>query len=196
MTATADERHTQITTAATACFLRFGYQKTTMQEIARVARLSRPAIYQYFTDKPAIFRAAVAHLHDEAIALAEQELSGPGSLDSRLSAVFVAKYASTIDLIGRSPHAAELFDRNDSIAGDLALAGHARLERLLQTALRHAEKAGEVDLRSRKLTPTSAARLIDRAVQGLVNHALVDPTSWPGDLRTLMAVTVGGLRPA
>jgi AcrR family transcriptional regulator len=189
----ADERKGQIIDAALACFLRNGYQKTTMEEIARLARISRPALYQYFDDKAAIFRGVVGRLQDEAMEGARRSLAGSDSLAERLGGAFEAKYSSTVHLVGSSPHAAELFDSNDRIAGDLAAAAHTTLQRLLRSTLRTAEQRGEIDLGRRRLTVAGAARLIDHAVQGVVNHALAEPSTWPGELYRLIAIIGAGL---
>ena len=50
-----DERTREITDAARACFLQFGYAKTSMDDIAKRAGISRPLLYRVFKNKEAIF---------------------------------------------------------------------------------------------------------------------------------------------
>jgi AcrR family transcriptional regulator len=45
----------RILEAAEACFARYGFQKTSMEDIAREAGLSRRSVYRHFPDKSALF---------------------------------------------------------------------------------------------------------------------------------------------
>lgn len=49
----------RIVAAAETCFARFGFHKTSMEDIAREADLSRRSVYRYFPDKAALFREVV-----------------------------------------------------------------------------------------------------------------------------------------
>jgi AcrR family transcriptional regulator len=51
------DRRREILDAALACFLKFGYSKTSLDDIAKHAKLSRPLIYKRFPNKEAIFGA-------------------------------------------------------------------------------------------------------------------------------------------
>jgi AcrR family transcriptional regulator len=50
------ERHEEILDAAEQVFFEKSYEQSTMDDIARAARLSRALLYVYFKDKPAIMR--------------------------------------------------------------------------------------------------------------------------------------------
>jgi TetR/AcrR family transcriptional regulator, regulator of autoinduction and epiphytic fitness len=50
-----------ILTAATATFARFGYRKTSMDEVARAAGASRQGLYLHFPTKEELFRATVEY---------------------------------------------------------------------------------------------------------------------------------------
>ena len=52
-------RGDQVVQAAIGVFLRYGYARTTMADIAQAAGLSRPTLYLEFPDKDAIFHAVV-----------------------------------------------------------------------------------------------------------------------------------------
>jgi len=55
-------------------FARFGYRKTSMEEVARAAHISRPGLYFLFTSKESLFRAAVAQAVERDIAAVEHVL--------------------------------------------------------------------------------------------------------------------------
>ena len=50
-------RRREILDAAKTCFLKFGYGKTSLDDIARESGLSRPLLYRKFANKEAIFAA-------------------------------------------------------------------------------------------------------------------------------------------
>lgn len=53
-------RQVEIVDAATGIFLRYGFKKTTMEDIARTVGISRQALYLYFPTKEAVFKAVVS----------------------------------------------------------------------------------------------------------------------------------------
>jgi AcrR family transcriptional regulator len=55
------QRRVVLLEAAVAVFKRFGYRKTSMDEVARAARVSRQGLYLHFANKEDLFRAAVLH---------------------------------------------------------------------------------------------------------------------------------------
>jgi AcrR family transcriptional regulator len=191
----ADQRRDQIVEGAARVFLQYGYRQSTLDEIARQAEVSRPALYQYFADKADIFREVVLRLNAEALAQARAQLATSAPLSQRISGALRAKYAPVVEQVGRSPHSAELFDRNARIAGDLAQDAHAQLERAIQTELRKSADRGELDLKGRSLSALAAARLFDQAAQGLVQYALANPAVWPEQLIQLVDLMVRGLSP-
>ncbi|MBU2662581.1 TetR/AcrR family transcriptional regulator [Actinoplanes bogorensis] len=71
-------RREQVLGAALVTFARFGYRKTSMEDVARAANISRPGLYFLFESKPSLFRAAVVQALDEDVAAAEQALADTG----------------------------------------------------------------------------------------------------------------------
>ena len=53
--ALTDERRNEILSAATACFLGFGFSGTSLANIARSASMSKATLYRYFSSKEEIF---------------------------------------------------------------------------------------------------------------------------------------------
>ena len=54
-----DDKRERIKTAAAECLARFGYEKTTMEDIARRVGLNKTSLYYYFQNKEAIFTEVV-----------------------------------------------------------------------------------------------------------------------------------------
>src|SRR5260370_26111928 len=59
-----------ILTAATATFLRYGFKKTSMDDVAQAAGVSRQGLYLYFDTKDFLFRDALQHLVSHLISTA------------------------------------------------------------------------------------------------------------------------------
>jgi AcrR family transcriptional regulator len=62
------DRRVSLLDAAYATFARYGYRKTSMDDVAREAEISRQALYGYFPDKEALFRDCMKHAADKAMA--------------------------------------------------------------------------------------------------------------------------------
>jgi AcrR family transcriptional regulator len=60
-----DNVRTDIVHVASKIFTRFGFKKTTMEEIARASKKGKSSIYYYFPSKEDIFRAVVEKEADE-----------------------------------------------------------------------------------------------------------------------------------
>jgi AcrR family transcriptional regulator len=78
--------------SALKIFADCGYAGTSIQQIVDKARVSKPALYYYFSDKEALFRALVNQAHDERFhlmqAAAEQGLTVAEKLEEIIAAVF------------------------------------------------------------------------------------------------------------
>ena len=68
-------RRDSVLESALGTFARFGYRKTSMEEAARAAHISRPGLYFLFTSKEALFRAAVTWSLEKDIAAVERVLA-------------------------------------------------------------------------------------------------------------------------
>jgi AcrR family transcriptional regulator len=100
-TATADaDRRTTVLDAALLTFARYGYRKTSMEQVARDADISRPGLYFLFASKQALFQEAVERsvqqdLADAKLALAATDVS----LHERLLRAFdhwAGRYVGTL----------------------------------------------------------------------------------------------------
>ncbi|MCU1362218.1 MAG: hypothetical protein JWM55_46 [Acidimicrobiaceae bacterium] len=66
-TQTDSTRQEQVLSVALEVFGRYGFRKTSMDEVARSADISRQGLYLYFASKEALFRAAVRQELDTAL---------------------------------------------------------------------------------------------------------------------------------
>lgn len=155
-------RRARILEGATAVFLAYGFQRTTMEDIARAAEISRPALYLEFRNKTDIYRALAAEFLDKFLAAAETALAGDGPLPQRLERAVQCCLAITLD-IEQSPHGSDILDMKSSLAADIVADGRARMQGLFERAIaREAERLGLSEAR-----PSMLAGLILDALDGM-----------------------------
>ena len=108
-----------ILTVATATFLRYGFKKTSMDDVAQAAGVSRQGLYLYFDTKDFLFREALQYLVSHMISTARSVAEdGNLSLRDRLLGVFEAVHGSAFQ--SASPeHAFELLQSAQSADGAL-----------------------------------------------------------------------------
>ena len=70
-----NSRREHVLRVALVTFARFGYRKTSMEDVARAADISRPGLYFLFASKQNLFRAAVVQALDEDVAAAQRTLA-------------------------------------------------------------------------------------------------------------------------
>ena len=76
--------------AALKSFAERGYAATSVQEIVDAARVSKPALYYYFTDKADLFQALVDQAHDERYELMLQAAAQGCTVAEKLEEIVAA----------------------------------------------------------------------------------------------------------
>ena len=104
------ERRRAILDAALACFLQFGYAKTSVDDIAKRAGLSRPLLYRKFKNKEEIFGACYDEVHDLRYPRIDAILAGKGGKRSKLERACEVIILEPWDLLCRAPAVAEFYD--------------------------------------------------------------------------------------
>jgi len=120
-------RQDAILDTAFQAFASYGYKRTSMDDIARAAGMSRTALYLHFRNKEDIFRSLALRHFDQAIVEMQAALNQPGlTMEQALFGCFVAKDGKFMEAVLATPHGSELMDAGFSITLDLAIAGEAR----------------------------------------------------------------------
>src|SRR3981189_1511340 len=114
---------TRILEAAMHVFRRHGFRRSSIEQAAGAAGLTRQALYHHFKSKEALFRAVIEQLHENAlaaeIAAANAEEKAGGSLADILVAGGTARLRQLIASFDGSPHIEELFSEHLLQARDL-----------------------------------------------------------------------------
>jgi AcrR family transcriptional regulator len=102
--------------AAVGVFARYGYRKTSMEEVARAAGVSRQGLYLQFANKEELFRKALVHSLQTQLQAALDALSNDeNSLELRLAAACDAWSGRFVGSLGAD--ATDLMCASTSLAG-------------------------------------------------------------------------------
>lgn len=172
----ADDRTAHILDTALTVFCQYGYGKTTMQDIARAAGMSRAALYLHFPSKEELFRAGSRRAHSRALGEVDAALAEQGEVLSRVDAAMAAYFEGLLAKISSSVHGGEVLDASLDIAGDIVSDAHAALAARLASALHAAEAAGEVQFTTSAATAEDIALLLLVVAEGLKKTS-ADPRS-------------------
>ncbi|WP_435810937.1 TetR/AcrR family transcriptional regulator [Streptomyces olivaceus] len=133
-TAADPDRRTMVLDSAMVTFARFGYRKTSMEEVARAAHISRPGLYFLFSSKETLFRAAATQALERDIAAVERVLAAPGRpLQERLVEAFDQWAGRYIGPLARD--IAVVIEDNPGLLGEIAETTPRRFEQLITEAI-------------------------------------------------------------
>lgn len=104
-----DEKKVKVLEAAKRVFLKYGYIKVTMNDIAREAGISRPALYLIFSGKEQIYNAVIRLLSIELSETVKSESESLSEPMDKLRKVFDVWTFRMYELLNRSEEAKELY---------------------------------------------------------------------------------------
>ena len=108
--------HTRILDAAMLVFRRHGFRRSSIEQAAEAAGLTRQALYHHFKSKEELFRAVIERLYENAlateIAAANAAEKAGGSLADILVAQLSGRLRLLIASLEGSPHIEELFSEH------------------------------------------------------------------------------------
>ena len=123
-----------IANAALRAFALYGYRRTSMEDIAQGAGMSRAALYLRFKNKEDIFRSLASQYFKLAIAGMESALTQADSPPQEaLTAALQAKNGALMEMILTSPHGNEVLDAGFAIGADIVAEGEAKMTALFAT---------------------------------------------------------------
>jgi AcrR family transcriptional regulator len=122
--------------AATRVFLRYGFRRTTMGDIAQAAGISRPALYLLYCNKEGVFQATFEAMAATILAEIREGLREPGEPLEKLRFAFDRWVVRPYVLMHGSPDAADLVQCAQPFAENLLARAMAEFEALLAGILR------------------------------------------------------------
>ena len=80
----SEKHRDQVIDAATAAFMRYGFRRVTMGDLAKEAGISRPTLYSVFASKEEVFNAVATRMIEQSLAEIRDRVGGAGSLAEKL----------------------------------------------------------------------------------------------------------------
>ena len=158
--------------AASAVFAQYGFRRTTMNDIAKSAGISRPALYLMFENKEDLFQGLAAHRLDQAIDSALSMLQGNGKIADRFLESLLVFEQIFYEPIADSPHGTELMDISLSLASEIMTKKLARFHAALTKSLSEAEARGQITFARTPMKPRAFVELLFTALNGVKKRAL------------------------
>ncbi len=158
-----DSKTSAILNSAFQAFATYGFRKTSMDDIAKGAGMSRPAVYLHYKNKEAIVRELTQFYYGEKTAAVAEALKGTGSLPEILAQAVQTQSQGMAEILA-SPHGLEMLDATKSMSTDIVQEGEAELTRLYADWLRREDAAGRAHL---PVGPDEAAKTITTSLKGV-----------------------------
>lgn len=192
MLQTIDDKRGAIVAAAFDVFINYGFRKTSMDDIARAAGMSRPALYQVFRNKTEIFRSASLGVLEKTSQQARAAFETDKPFEERLFHSLDSSILALHRKIEATPHGAELIGVNEEIAGDIEELWCDQMVEAIAAGMTAAEKAGEIAIQPLGVSARVVAKLVMQAMEGMKDKYLRgDPIE--ADVRNMVSFITGAL---
>jgi TetR/AcrR family transcriptional regulator of autoinduction and epiphytic fitness len=164
----SNEKKSRVLNAGRGLFLRYGYKRVSMNDIAEAAGISRPALYLVFKNKEEIFKGAHEQWVDEKILEIEEKVATLDTPKEKLHLAFELGVVLPIEAMKASPELNELVECNFGFAQQSLNNGYRRFENAVERLLNLFPQASFTE---NSLTAQRAAHLLVSAVRGFKQTA-------------------------
>lgn len=131
----AHRKEEKVLSAAESCFVRYGFRKTTMGDIAAAAQISRPALYLMFNSKEDVFRAVVARLFATMLTELSEGIEVQGEPIKQLQFAFEVWCVRPFEIVRNAPDAADLLENSRQLSADAWNKAEADFEAIIADIL-------------------------------------------------------------
>lgn len=153
-------REAAVLAAAYSVFTRYGFERVTMDELAREAGVSRPLIYLKFKNKRDIYRALAAKMTTDMTDALEQALQAEGRPGDVLWDAWRKTLIEPLAAIAETPHGMAMVDMKSDLANDVMADMRSR-KRAILMGFFHKHMAGQGPL-----GPSALADVLIDAFEG------------------------------
>jgi AcrR family transcriptional regulator len=160
----------QIVEAAEAHFSRYGYEKTTVSDLAKAIGFSKAYIYKFFDSKQAIGEAICFKTLSAIVAAVEEAVAAAPTSTEKFRRMFKALTATSVSLFFNDR---KLYDIAASSAGEGWPSARAYAERIRQILLEIVRKGRETGEFERKTPLDETAHAIYLVMLPFVNPLLL-----------------------
>ncbi len=159
---TQNSKADQIVAAAGDVFMRYGFRRVTMADLAAAAQMSRPALYLVFPSKEQIFIEVVSRLSTENLRQIREGIKRLKTVDKQLELAFEIWCVRPYEMIRASPDAADLYDSIKEFAADVICKVADDFESLVAEILEPLVRKQKAI----KLSPKQIARMMRTSSKG------------------------------
>ena len=187
----------RILDAAMRVFRRHGFRRSSIEQAAEEAGLTRQALYHHFDSKEELFRAVLERLYQQAlaaeIAAGKQAEAAGRQLADILVAQIGARLKALFASLEGSPHIEELFSEHLAQARDLYQSYASRFADEVATTIVRVTRKRRLVLAS-GVSARELARCVEMAIHGTKSAF---PSMMPADaflkqLETMLRMLVAG----
>ncbi|HTW33932.1 MAG TPA: helix-turn-helix domain-containing protein [Rhizomicrobium sp.] len=161
---------TNLLIQAEKVFNAFGYRRTSMGEVAKVAGVSRQGLYHHFPNKPALFVAVMTRGHTEtvnqSIEARDAARARGADFEAIVTAMLDARFGTMLRWMRTTPHWGEIFEEVTRRCAQVVLEQTLRFNRLLTELVQNEIESGRLEL-AEGVTPEELAAAFSTAARGV-----------------------------
>lgn len=183
------EKEQKVLDAAWSVFLKYGYKRVTMGDIAEAAGISRPALYLIFNKKEDVFRAVIRNSGNQRLEEIRQSIASAKSEKEKLKIAFEIWTVKPFDMLLKSEEAEELLDCGFEFAREDLEEGYAAFESILVPILQPLLAGAPV----KKLSAKQIAHVLASSSRGF-KQTCKNSSEYRDMIDQLMTLTLAGLK--
>jgi AcrR family transcriptional regulator len=185
-----------IVLAGLQLFTRYGYRKTSIDDIAQAAQVAKRTVYLHFENKAAVFLAILEYLGGQVRQRCAAAERAGGTPVHRLTALLDAYFGMGFELFSKSEHMPELEETFSKLARTKIGGLNAEYEDRLASFLRSLQKTGEIGGPPQGLTVDQIVHILMRAAEGAKHDAKVqgDRQALERRLRELAILAIAAMK--
>jgi AcrR family transcriptional regulator len=187
----------RILDAAMRVFRRHGFRRSSIEQAAEEAGLTRQALYHHFPSKEALFRAVIERLYAQALAAEAAAAKAAEQTDCDLTDVIIAEIGARLgallaELAG-SPHVEELFSEHLAQARDLYQTYSIRFGDEVAATIERACRTRKLKLAA-GVTIEELARCVEMAIHGAKSaYPLMQPAdAFQKQVAVMLRILIAG----
>jgi AcrR family transcriptional regulator len=193
-TTKSEDTRERILEAAIQRFSKFGYRRTSINDVAEEAGLARATVYLYWRRKQDLFVAGLERFNARSWNLAEAAAAKNGSAAERIRATVMAQYGATSDVIHGTPSGHELFQANLQLGRVVVEECLRHGEKLLNRLLEQGIRDGEFKLQRSSARSAEIAHIIVSFAQNSLLDQRHTPLSYRKNLRKTLNFILDSIR--
>jgi AcrR family transcriptional regulator len=190
----SEDTKEKILVAAIQRFSKFGYRRTSINDVAEEAGLARATVYLYWRKKEDLFVAGLERFNSHSWNLAEAAAAKKGLAADRILGMVLAQYGATSDIVHGTASGHELFEANLRLGGAVVEECLRHGEKLLTGLLQQGIRNGEIHFRRSSARSADVAHIIVSFAQSSLLDRRHTPLSYRKSLHKTLNFILDSIR--